>query len=233
MNRLCHAICVMTRTLTRYSGCAAAVQVGDEQLVLALERGQEVGLEVRPMLDRHRLVDLAPVDRLFGGRVADDELVLDAASGELAGIDQQRAVLGQLALRRARPPSRPAARWSDSSGCVAPVSIPCASSRCAGVRSLTSILPEISMARPRFGRRRIRMRRPIQRRRPAVKASGARLFRLARMLSPDAMKLAMMPPHEPCDRAGRRRPQHPDLGVDRAPGRRLRHAGLFRRRRPR
>ena len=50
------------------------------------------------MLDRHRLVDLAPVDRLFGRRVADDELVLDAAPGELAGVDQQRAVLGQLPL---------------------------------------------------------------------------------------------------------------------------------------
>ena len=53
------------------------------------------------MLGRHRLVDLAPVDRVFGGRVADDELVLDAAPGELAGIDQQRAVLGQRPSPRA------------------------------------------------------------------------------------------------------------------------------------
>ena len=35
MNRLCHANSLMTRTLTRYSGCAAAEQVGDVKLVLA------------------------------------------------------------------------------------------------------------------------------------------------------------------------------------------------------
>ncbi len=50
------------------------------------------------MLARHRLIDLAPVDRFFGRRVANDKLVLDAATGELASVDQQRAVLGQLPL---------------------------------------------------------------------------------------------------------------------------------------
>ena len=50
------------------------------------------------MLGRHRLVDRAPVDRVLGRGIANDELVLDAATGELAGIDQQRAVLRQPAL---------------------------------------------------------------------------------------------------------------------------------------
>ena len=63
-----------------------------------LQRGHEVGLQVRPVLRRHRLVDRAPVDRVLGRGVANDKFVLHASTGELAGVDQQRAVLRQPAL---------------------------------------------------------------------------------------------------------------------------------------
>ena len=79
-------------------GLRAAEQVGDVEFVLPFEMRQEIGLQVGEVRLAHRLVDRAPVDRALGLGIADDILVLDAAAGELAGFDQQRAVLGQLAL---------------------------------------------------------------------------------------------------------------------------------------
>ena len=79
-------------------GLRAAEQVGDIELVLPLKLLEKIGLERGEMRLAHRLVDRAPVDRVLGLGIADDILVLDAASGEAAGIDQQRAMPGQLAL---------------------------------------------------------------------------------------------------------------------------------------
>ena len=76
----------------------SAEKIGDVEFFLRSKRGHDIGLQICPMLRGHRLVDRAPVDRLLGGRIADDILVLHAASGELTCVDQQRAVLGQLAL---------------------------------------------------------------------------------------------------------------------------------------
>ena len=77
---------------------AAAEQVSDIELFLAFQRFEEISLEVGPVINRHRLVDLAPVDRIFSGGIANDKLVLHTAAGELAGIDQQSPVLGQPSL---------------------------------------------------------------------------------------------------------------------------------------
>src|SRR3546814_19717730 len=52
------------------------------------------------MRRRHRGV-VVPPDRPFGLRIADDELVPGGAAGVLAGLDDQRAVLGENALAAA------------------------------------------------------------------------------------------------------------------------------------
>src|SRR3546814_15702340 len=49
----------------------------------------------REMIVGHRHVGLAPADRVTRLVVLDDELVLCAASGVLAGRDDERAVLGK------------------------------------------------------------------------------------------------------------------------------------------
>ena len=59
---------------------------------------KEVGLQRRKMLGRHRDVGLAPPDGAPRLVVLDDELVLGAAPGVLAGLDDQRAILGEQAL---------------------------------------------------------------------------------------------------------------------------------------
>ena len=79
-------------------GLRAAEQVGDIELFAVFEVGEEIGLEHGEMLRAHRLVDRAPVDGGLGRGIAHDVLVLDAAAGELAGLDQQRAMLRQLAF---------------------------------------------------------------------------------------------------------------------------------------
>ena len=76
----------------------SAEQVGDVERVLFAQRLEEIVLQCREMLRRHRDIGVAPPDRVFGFGVADDELVLGAAAGVLAGLDDQRAVLRQLAL---------------------------------------------------------------------------------------------------------------------------------------
>ena len=50
------------------------------------------------MLGGHALVGLAPPHGVFGFGIADDELVLRTATGVLAGFDDQRTVLGELAF---------------------------------------------------------------------------------------------------------------------------------------
>src|SRR3546814_1022457 len=79
-------------------GLRSAEQVGDVELVLLPQRGEEIGLQRRKMLRRHGHVGLAPPDGGFGFRVPDDELVARRPAGMLAGLDDQRAVLGQNAF---------------------------------------------------------------------------------------------------------------------------------------
>ncbi len=78
----------------------AAVEVLHEQGLARRQRGEEVGLERGEMLGRHAGV-VVPPDRRFRLGVADDELVLRRAAGMLAGLDHQRAVLGEQALAAA------------------------------------------------------------------------------------------------------------------------------------
>src|SRR3546814_16855336 len=89
-------------------GLRAAIEVGDEQRVLLGDLGQEIRLQRREMRRRHRGV-VVPPDRPFGLRIADDELVPGGAAGVLAGLADQRAVLGENALaasNRLRPAER-------------------------------------------------------------------------------------------------------------------------------
>ena len=75
-----------------------AKQVGDVERLLFAQRLEEIVLQCGEMLRRHRDIGVAPPDGAFGFGVADDELVLGAAAGMLAGLDDQRAVLRQFAL---------------------------------------------------------------------------------------------------------------------------------------
>ena len=68
-------------------------QVGDVERVLFLQRGEEILLQRGEMLRLHRSV-IVPPHRIFRLAIADDELVLGAATGVLAGFDHQRSVLG-------------------------------------------------------------------------------------------------------------------------------------------
>ena len=54
------------------------------------------------MLLRDLRVDLAPPDPVLGARLADEELVLRRAAGVLAGVDGERAALGEPAVARAQ-----------------------------------------------------------------------------------------------------------------------------------
>ncbi len=76
----------------------SAEQVGDEQRFHALELGQEVSLERRELLRAHRLVRLAPPYTILGLGILDGELVIGGAAGVLAGLDDDGAILGELAL---------------------------------------------------------------------------------------------------------------------------------------
>ena len=67
-------------------GLRAAEQVGDIKRLLVLHRGHEILFQRSEMLGRHRGV-VVPPDRVLGLGVADDELVLRAAAGVLAGLD--------------------------------------------------------------------------------------------------------------------------------------------------
>src|SRR3546814_8212102 len=51
---------------------------------------EEIGLQCREMIGGHRHVGLAPPDRVTRLVVLDDELVLGAASGVLAGRDDEQ-----------------------------------------------------------------------------------------------------------------------------------------------
>ena len=76
----------------------SAEQMLDIELVPGSQRGEEIGFERGEMAGLHALVGLAPPDRVFGFRIADDELVIGAAAGVRAGGDDERAILGQHAL---------------------------------------------------------------------------------------------------------------------------------------
>ena len=74
----------------------AAEQILGEQLA-ALRVGHHVGIERIEMRRAHRLV-VVPPDLVFGGRIAHDEFVGGRTAGVLAGEDDQRAVLGDMAF---------------------------------------------------------------------------------------------------------------------------------------
>ena len=59
---------------------------------------EEIGLERREMRRIHRLVRLAPPNRILGLGIANGELVVGGAAGVLAGLDDDRAILGQITL---------------------------------------------------------------------------------------------------------------------------------------
>ena len=92
----------------------AAIEVLREKL-LALGVLEEV-VEQNIELLRRKLAVLLPPDRLLGGVVADDELVLRRAAGVDAGLGAERAALDDVAFVRARAHIRRAARRADSSG---------------------------------------------------------------------------------------------------------------------
>jgi len=75
----------------------SAVEILDEQGLLVAQCGEEIGLERRETIGVDRGV-IVPPDRAFRLGVADDELVLGRAAGMLAGLDDQRAVLGDHAF---------------------------------------------------------------------------------------------------------------------------------------
>src|SRR3546814_6851342 len=56
---------------------------------------EEIFLQRGEMRRRHRHIGLAPPDSVGGLRILDDELVLGAAAGVLAGGDDEWTVLGQ------------------------------------------------------------------------------------------------------------------------------------------
>ena len=65
---------------------------------LELQRVEEVGIEAVECFGLHRQVGLAPPHRILAGGIADDEAVLRGAAGMLAGLHDQRTVLGEQAL---------------------------------------------------------------------------------------------------------------------------------------
>jgi hypothetical protein len=77
-------------------GICAADEILHEKVALRGMR-DEVGVKPLEDLRRHRLVGVPP-DGVFGGVVADDELVLWRAARVLAGIGDKRAVAAELGL---------------------------------------------------------------------------------------------------------------------------------------
>src|SRR3546814_7086477 len=63
--------------------------------VATREMREEIFLQRGEMRRRHRHIGLAPPDSVGGLRILDDELVLGAAAGVLAGGDDEWTVLGQ------------------------------------------------------------------------------------------------------------------------------------------
>ena len=159
MNRLCQASSLITRTLDAMLGLRAAVQVGDEQRVLALQRVEEVGVEAVERVRLHRPVRLAPPDRVFARRSCGRRSGPALTAGVLAGLERP-------ADRpwRAAPSPRDTAcstsgavvrfQWTSRRGFdalgVQPVR--------GGALAHVKILPEISMATAPSGRRRMRLR---------------------------------------------------------------------------
>src|SRR3546814_9560349 len=79
---------------------------------------EEIGLQCREMIGGHRHVGLAPPDRVTRLVVLDDELVLGAASGVLAGRDDERAVLGKPPFIVAHRTDRKSTRLNSSPSCA-------------------------------------------------------------------------------------------------------------------
>ncbi len=75
-------------------GIGACERVHDVEVVCLQMRDDLLAKAVELLLF-HRLVDLSPVDALLGARLADDEPVLGRAPCVLAGVDDQRAPLGE------------------------------------------------------------------------------------------------------------------------------------------
>src|SRR5438876_8104296 len=83
-----------------------------------------------------------------------------------------------------------------------------------GITAQTTILPRIALTMSR-----------IRTETAEVAQDASACVPLRRWLIPPRQPAEEA--NEPGDRAGRRRPQHSDVGLDRAPGRGLRHPRLF------
>ena len=72
--------------------------IDDVERILRVEVLDDLRAQaVEPLLGQ-RVVDLAPPDAILGAGLADDELVLRRAAGERAGVDGERAAVGQRAV---------------------------------------------------------------------------------------------------------------------------------------
>src|SRR3546814_2434724 len=76
-------------------GLRAAEELLAIEPVATREMREEIFLQRGEMRRRHRHIGLAPPDSVGGLRILDDELVLGAAAGVLAGGDDEWTVLGQ------------------------------------------------------------------------------------------------------------------------------------------
>ena len=93
----------------RFGGCEVRRDLVPEQLVVILGE---------------LLVDVSPPDAIGGGRFVDEELVLGRAAGEGAGVDDERAAFGELALaarQRVRVEQCGGRVSIDGAGCVDPL----------------------------------------------------------------------------------------------------------------
>ncbi len=75
----------------------AAEEIGDIERLFGLQLGEEILLQSREMSRRHRDIVVPPYG-VFSLAIADDKLVLGAASGVRAGLDHQRPVLRTAAF---------------------------------------------------------------------------------------------------------------------------------------
>ncbi|PAV92984.1 hypothetical protein WR25_13337 [Diploscapter pachys] len=200
-------------------GLRSAVQILDEQMFLASQRRQEVGLERGEMLRRHRLVRLAPPDGAVGFGIANDELVLRGPAGVGAGFDDQGSVGAELALaardggldqpRRHQVPMQVGARFDTLCG-------------------KTRVRNALVHNHPPMTRHGLHILGrgcahaadvPSYRTRRLTRQTLAtgRVLSRGTLCPRPALWIEGAPEHDRDDRAGRRRPQYPDVRVHRAP----------------
>src|SRR3546814_2614207 len=83
-------------------GRGTAKQLLAIQAISAAQMGEEIGLQGRELIGSHRNIGLAPPDGVASLIILNDELVLGAAAGVLAGRDDERAILGEQAFAMAQ-----------------------------------------------------------------------------------------------------------------------------------